>query len=211
MRLEIRDEPELQGLLPLLRLELYEFEAVLGTPVVISGLSDASSHVWRIRVDPTVRAAELHADYEKQNLISVVSSAQDFGMSLNLLHWLAHSEHEVVRWEEAGTRVEVVRRVSKMLDMVYPAFELRGFDRAVICSPPDEWDGVTDAGFWELMQQWVARCQDAHTAVVPPGKRYHPPYRSSVKDDGVLLYEVPMGSAAQDAGLEDGWSIPPST
>lgn len=207
VRMEFLDAAGVKDVLPLLELEHREFEAVLGQPVELVRADVAVDHVWRVVVDPHVPSAQLRADPDCYRLTSVIPKLGDIGLSLNLLHALAHSDQHTLSYTELTSYDEVVQRVRDMVGNVYPYFELRGLDWEQLSAQYEHLAQSSSDEFWQQLHRWVAELGDAHTAIIPPGKAFHPPYIAEMTEHGARLRQVPEFSAANQAGVRAGWVI----
>ena len=207
VRMEVGGVPGLEGLLPLLRLERHEFAAVLGQPVEVAGPSDAEDHTWRVVIDPHVHVPQLQAETQRKSLTSVVPGPDHFGDTLNLLHTLAHSPNEAATFQETETYGQAAERIDCEVANTYPSFELRGLDWEEISARYAGIGRLAAEDFWRQARRWVAALGDAHTAVIPPGARQHPPYVAEMTATGARLLKVPESSAAYCAGVRAGWTI----
>lgn len=208
VRLEFDGVVGLESILPLLKLEVAEFEAVLGQPVEFGPVTDRPDHVWRVRVDPNAQAAELHADMASRSLLSIIPSTDAFGDSLNLLHSLAYDAATSLTWSEAPTYEAVADRIRAEIAMIYPYLELRGLDWGQICARHAGIYELTGEAFWRAASRWVAELGDAHTSIGRIGPRHNPPYIAMMTEVGAKLIDVPTDSPAWEAGVRPGWLIP---
>lgn len=202
------DIPGLERLLPLLRLERNEFAAVLGQPVEITAPGRQDHHVWQIRIDDQSGPPRLQADVRRRTVISVLPDLESFADTLNLMHTLAHSPKEEVVSQEAESYGEVAERIFCEIANSYPSFGLRELDWQAISARYADVGLLEGGAFWKQARRWVAELGDAHSAIIPPGPRYHPPYIAEMTGMGARLLDVPEHSAAYGSGVRDGWTIP---
>nr|WP_237728214.1 S41 family peptidase [Cellulomonas sp. APG4] len=190
----------------LLELEAAEFAAVLGTPVHIDldGADDGGPDTWAVRVDPHVAAATLEAEARSRRLVLALPTPSDLLDGVNLLHSLAHAPTAVVQDVEAATYAETADRIRAELAHVYPYAELRGLDLVRVAERYDHLRGLEGVEFWDEAARWVAELGDAHTQLITPGPRFHPPYVAQMRADGAVLLEVPDDTAAWAAGVRPG-------
>lgn len=207
VHLEILGIPGADRLIPLLKLERREFEAVLGQPLELVTPRQTHRNVWQVSVEPAVCASSLHADTANLRLTSRVRHPGDLTETLQLLHSLARSTASSVQYSEARTYAEVAERISSEIATTYPYFALRELQWDRLSSRYSEIDSLSGAAFWCTAQRWVAELGDAHTAVRAPGSLCHPPYRAEMTALGARLLSVPEGSSAYLAGVRPGWFV----
>lgn len=196
--------------LPLLELEAAEFTAVLGRPVCFhrADVDDCDTDVWDVAVDPDTGSPRLESDPESRRLDLTVPVPSAFGDGVNLLHSLAHSASTTVSDTETTTCAEAFERIHAEVANIYPYFGVRRLD----------WDAITERyeyvreldgdDFWEHAARWVAELGDAHTQLIFPGPRFHPPYVAEmIHPDGAVLRHVPEDSAAWTAGVRPGYTV----
>lgn len=198
--------PLTDDVVALLELEVAELVAVLGRPVSIDldGADDGGPDTWAVRVDPHVAAAVLEAEVRSRRLVLTLPAPSAFLDGVNLLHSLAHAPGAVVHDVGAATYAEVADRIEAELAHVYPYAELRGLDLARIAQRYAHVRGLGGAEFWDVAARWVAELGDAHTQLIVPGRRFHPPYVAQMRADGAVLLEVPEDTAAWAAGVRPG-------
>ncbi|MDP3890855.1 S41 family peptidase [Nocardioides sp.] len=201
--------PDRDDVIPLLGLEAAEFTAVLGQPVRIRvDGRDRETDVWDVVVDPSVRFSILECDQESRRMRLILPDPSAFADGVNLLHSLAHSPATTVSDTEAATYAHAFDRIHAEVANIYPSFGLRRLDWSAIS---DRYAHVRDlAGeeFWDHAAQWVAELGDAHTQLVHPSPRFHPPYVATMGAAGAVLRHVPKDSAAWSAGVRPGDTIP---
>ncbi|WP_120006059.1 S41 family peptidase [Nesterenkonia muleiensis] len=202
------DVPGLERLLPLLRLERHEFAAVLGQPVEITAPGRQDHHVWQIHLDAQSGPPRLQADMRRRTVTSVLPHLESFADTLNLLHTLAHSPQDEVASQEAESYGEVAERIFREIANSYPSFGLRELDWQAISARYADVGLLEGGAFWKQARRWVAELGDAHSAIIPPGPRHHPPYIVEMTSMGARLLDVPEHSAAYVSGVRDGWTIP---
>ncbi|WP_250445776.1 S41 family peptidase [Actinotalea sp. C106] len=205
--LEFVNAPGAAPLLPLVRAERAEFEAVLGTCVVLDRPSISPAQRWSVQVDDTACTPQLRWSSQTRTLTSVLTAPEDFGTCLDLLHTLAHSTEDVVEDSPCTTSAEAFDRIYAEVANVYPSFRVRGLD----------WDTITDRHrgvrelegeeFVDAAERWVAELGDAHTQLVRTGPVHHPPYVAEMTDRGAVLLDVPPWSDAAAAGVGAGWVV----
>lgn len=200
--------PDRDELMPLLELEAAEFAAVLGQPVRIHGDGrDRDTDVWDVRVDPTVGCATLECEPASRRLLLTLPNSSAFVDGVNLLHSLAHTASTVVSDTQAGSYADAFDRILAEVANIYPSFELRGLD----------WDSISEryayvrdlegCEFWEHALRWVAELGDAHTQLIFPSSRFHPPYLAEMRSGGAVLQRVPEDSDAWAAGVRPGDTV----
>ncbi|WP_309134238.1 S41 family peptidase [Cellulomonas sp.] len=191
---------------PLLQLERAEFETVLGQPVNLDrpAAHERATHVWDVVVDETSGCAKLEADLHRRRMTLTLPGEEAFGAGINLLHSLAYSPATAVLDSEADTYAEAFDRIHDEVANIYPYFELRGLDWDAITSRYRHVRELVGDDFWDAASQWVAELGDAHTQLIKPGARFHPPYVAAMHGAGALLHHVPQDSAAWAAGVRPG-------
>lgn len=201
--------PGRDDVLPLLELEAAEFTAVLGQPVRIDRGTEAGrgTDVWDVTVDPSVPAAMLESDLASRRLRLTLPDPSAFADGVNLLHSLAHAYATVVTDTETRTYAQAFDRICAELENVYPYFALRGLDRASISERYGYVRDLRGAEFWAHARRWVAELGDAHTQLVVPAARHHPPYVAEMGPGGAVLRCVPRDSDAWAAGVRPGDTI----
>lgn len=201
------DGPLVGDRLPLLWAERFEFEAVLGAPVVFAD-RESSAPRWVIRAPAPGQPPLLSWDSATRTLTSYKATTQDFSATLNALHTLAWCESPSVTPAPASTTEEAAQRIRDEIAHTYPSFQLRSFDWKQISDRHIE--GVSTAEprtFGALASAWVAQLGDAHTGVRSTATRFNPPYRGALTSHGVVLHTVPEDSAAALAGVAPGWTV----
>ncbi|QNK79472.1 S41 family peptidase [Nakamurella sp. PAMC28650] len=193
----------------LLKAERFEFEAVLGAPVVFAdGATPQPGARWIIGLPSEGDRPSLAWDAATRTLTSFATTSQDFMDTLNALHTLAWCEKSSVTSAAAHTTAEAAQRITDEIANTYPSFELRGLNwqhitarhrPALAAAEPDS--------FAKLAATWVAELGDAHTAVHSTAARFSPPYRGVLTARGIALVTVPPDSAAASAGARPGWII----
>lgn len=200
--------PNPDELVPLLELEAAEFAAVLGQPVRIHGDGrDRDTDVWDVRVDPTAGCATMECEPASRRLLLTLPDPSAFVDGVNLLHSLAHTASAVVSDTETGSYADAFDRIRAEVANIYPSFELRGLD----------WDSISEryayvrdlegCEFWEHALRWVAELGDAHTQLIFPASRFHPPYLAEMRSGGAVLQRVPEDSDAWAAGVRPGHTV----
>ncbi len=193
----------------LLKAERFEFEAVLGAPVIFAdGATPQPGARWIIGSPSEGDRPSLSWDEAARTLTSFAATSQDFLDTLNALHTLAWCENPSVTPAAAHTTAEAAQRITDEIANTYPSFELRGLNwqhitarhrPALAAAEPDS--------FAKLAATWVAELGDAHTAVHSTAARFNPPYRGILTERGIALVTVPPDSAAASAGAQPGWII----
>lgn len=191
-------------IMPLLELEAAEFRAVLGYPLIFErDRDDRMTDVWNIVVDSSVTRSRL-TEGPGRRLELTLPSASDFVTGLNLLHTLAYSPSATVVDDEAGSYPEAFDRIYDEIYNIYPYLELRGLDWAYATARHQHVRELEGAEFWQGAQKWVAELGDAHTKLIFPESRYHPPYLLEMMSEGAVLRRVPRDSDAWRAGVRVG-------
>lgn len=191
---------------PLIDLERAEFETVLGQPVILDHPADheRATHLWDVVVDTTSRCAKLEADLHERRMTMTLPDEEAFGAGINLLHSLAYSPDAAVLDTDTDTYAEAFDRIHDEVASIYPYFELRGLDWDAITTRHRHVRGLVGEAFWDGAARWIAELGDAHTQLVGPVPRFHPPYLAAMQLDGALLHHVPQDSAAWAAGVRPG-------
>jgi carboxyl-terminal processing protease len=200
--------PTRDEFLPLLELEAAEFTAVLGQPVCFQRhADDAGTDVWDVTIDPGLGSARLESDLEARRLVLSLPDAGEFANGVSLLHSLAFEPLMVVSDTETRTYAEAFDRICAEVANTYPYFDLRGLDWSEITERYAYVRDLEGDEFWDHAERWVANLGDAHTQLVFPQPRFHPPYLAEMHDDGASLRRVPKGTAAWAAGVRPGHRI----
>lgn len=205
VRFLARMETVPEDLRRLMELERAEFAAVLGQPLVVDGTpADSTTDVWHINIDPSVNCARLEADPLRRTLTTTVTDSSQIGEGLNLLHSLAHETGTVVEDAEVTSYEAAFDRIDDEIKNIYPYFQLRDLN----------WDRIRDhyryvrnlqgGEFWTEASKWIAELGDAHTQLLSPQRRHHPPYIAKIHASGATLVTVPADSAAWRAGVRPG-------
>lgn len=210
VRVRLGALPDRAAHLPLLELEVAEFEAVLGQEVSFddggSG-GDAGAgrtDVWDVVVDPEAEHAVLRSDLAGRRLVLTIPDPADFMTGINLLHTLAYAEDGSVSDTEAPSYAAAFDRIRDEIAHIFPSMGLRGLDWDAITADFGYVRDLEGAEFWDHAARWVARLGDAHTQVFPDEPRFHPPYVAAMDDDGAVLLRVPTDSDGWSAGVRPG-------
>jgi carboxyl-terminal processing protease len=192
--------------LALLALERAEFEAVFGRPVVFGSATQdrADRDVWDVVVDPASDVPTLTSDLERGRLTMTIPTPERFMDGVNLLHSLAFSPQSSVSDAEAESYEDAFDRICDEVAHVFPSMQLRQLDWDEITSTYAYVRELKGPEFWGHAARWVAELGDAHTSLIPDGRRYHPPYLATMTDRGARLLDVPVGTDAWDAGVRVG-------
>ncbi len=190
----------------LMELEAAEFTALLGQPLILDSAEvGRATDALMVRVDPTISSARLEADLVDRRVLMTIADPAQMGSGFNLLHSLAHESALVVSDSEVDTCPEVYDRIRAEVGNIYPSFALRGLDWDGICERHAHLREVEgDEQFWNGALRWIAELGDAHTQLVRPGRRHHPPYLARMGPESATLVSVPDDSAAWDAGVRPG-------
>ncbi|PSL02099.1 carboxyl-terminal processing protease [Haloactinopolyspora alba] len=202
--------PDRDDVLPLLELEAAEFTAVLGQPVRFHRADDGDreTDVWDVAVAPDVGSPRLECDPESRRLALTVPDPSAFGDGVNLLHSLAHSASTMVSDTETKTCADAFDRIHAEVANIYPSFGLRDLDWGVITERYEYVRDLDGDEFWAHAARWVAELGDAHTQLIFPGPRFHPPYVAEmIHPDGAVLRKVPEDSAAWAVGVRPGHTM----
>ena len=196
----------IRELLPLMRAEKAEFEAVLGTDVVFVEQAPESDPKWIVEVDPSRPHNALTFDRETLTLTSRVRDSDGVLASLNLLHSLAGLRVDAITDARHPSMREAAERVTKEVAGTFPGFGIRGKDWDEICARHDMLQPGRDLTFADF-ERWIAELDDAHTAIRRPVGVYNPPYVVEVTPDAATLRRVPEDTAAHAAGVRPGWML----
>lgn len=194
----------MSAMLPLLRAERAEFEAVLGIPVVFVEQRPAGGPAWVIEIAPDRQDNELVFDRETLTLTSRVADISGFGTTLNLLHSLAGLHVDSVSDVPHTTPADAANRIYREIAGTFPGFGIRDLDWDAISAPClTRGDALTFGDF----QRWIAGLGDAHTAIRRPVGAYNPPYAIEVTSEAATFRRVPGSSPAWRAGVRPGWRL----
>ena len=192
-------------LLPLMRAEKAEFEAVLGTEVTFVDEPPAHGPSWRVEIDPALPHNALTFDRATLTLTSRVRDIDGFMTSLNLLHALAARRVDAITDAPAATLPEAAARVAVEVGGSFPGFGIRHTSWETICARHDM-PRESDLSFADV-ERWIADLDDAHTAIRRPGGAYNPPYVVEMTPRAATFRRVPADSAAFAAGVRSGWTL----
>lgn len=198
--------PGMASLLPLMRAEKAEFEAVLGVDVEFVDDDPGAGPRWVIEINPDARHNALTFDREALRLTSCVRDIDGFLTSLNLLHSLAGQRLDTITDVPHTSLREAAERIAREVAGTYPGFGIRDTTWEAICRrhglPRAEGD-LTVAD----LERWVADLGDAHTTVRRSGSVFNPPYVVSLTPEAATLHRVPAWSAAYAVGVRAGWTL----
>lgn len=198
-------EPVPEGLRRLMELEGAEFAAVLGQPLVVDGTTaDSTTDAWYIRIDPLVNCARLEADPLRRTLTATVTDPSQIGEGLNLLHSLAHETGTVVEDAEVASYAAAFDRIDDEIKNIYPYFQLRNLNWDLITDRYRHVRNLRGREFWTEASKWIAELGDAHTQLLSPQRRHHPPYIARMDASGATFVTVPHDSDAWRAGVRPG-------
>lgn len=196
---------DMDGMLPLIRAEKAEFEAVFCTEVLFVDEDPGSGPRWLIDFDPDRDRNELVWDHDALTLTSRARDATGFMTTLNLLHSLVGLGMKRVTDAPEASTAAAVERVYREIAGTFPGFGIRGLDWDEITVHHVRGDGA-DMTFAEF-QRWIAELDDAHTAIRRPVSISNPPSAVELTPDAVTLRRVPEWSAAWRAGVRAGWEL----
>ena len=192
-----------ESMLPLLRSEIAEFEAVVGAPIRFVAQAPTHGPRWLVLEDGDAPVNSLHWDPETVTLTSTVQDAAGLGATLQMLHSLVALNVEDLNDARADELPAAMGRMSTEIERGFPGFGIRGLDWPSIRAdfPPDDAMSLDD------VQRMIARLQDGHTAVRANVPVYNPPYAVELNHDRALIRRVASWSAAAEAGVGPGWTL----
>ena len=197
--------PGMADLLPLMRAEKAEFEAVLGVAVRFVEDDPGAGPRWLVELDPEAPHNALAFDREALTLTSRVRDIDGFLASLNLLHSLAGQRRDAITDAPHATLAEASCRIAAEVAGSFPGFGIRGTTWETICArhglPRDTDVAVAD------LERWIADLGDAHTAIRRSGGTFNPPYVVRLTPDTATLHRIPDWTAAHAAGVRPGWTL----
>lgn len=197
--------PGMADLLPLMRAERAEFEAVLGVEARFVDEDPGAGPRWLVELDPEAPHNALAFDRDALTLTSRVRDIDGFMTSLNLLHSLAGQRLDAVTDAPHATLAEASRRIAAEVAGTFPGFGIRNATWDAICARhglPRATDVTVDD-----LERWIADLGDAHTAIRRAGGVYNPPYVVRLTPEAATLHRVPAWSAAHAAGVRPGWTL----
>ncbi len=186
-------------MLPLLRAERAELQAVFGGEVEFVDTPPTSGSRWLVDLQPDLRHNALRWDDATCTLTSVIRDADGLGATLQMLHSLVTLEMDEITDAPTDDLTGASTRIEREIERGFPGFGIRNLTFAEVRSEP-----MTDPTIPGL-ERMVARLQDAHSAVRAHVPIFNPPYALSLREDGAVFRRVPSGSAAHTAGLRAGW------
>lgn len=198
-------EPLSEDLRRLMELEGAEFAAVLGQPLVVDGTpADSTTDAWHIRIDPSANCARLEVDPLRRTLTTTVTDPSQIGEGLNLLHSLAHETGTLVEDAEVASYAAAFDRINDEIKNIYPYFQLRDLNWNLITDRYRNVCNLRGGEFWTEASKWIAELGDAHTQLLSPQRRHHPPYIAKMEAAAATLLTVPADSDAWRAGVRPG-------
>lgn len=192
-----------ESMLPLLKSEIAEFEAVFGAPVHFMEIASPAGPRWIVEEDPDAAVNSLKWSAEELTLTSTVRDAVGLGATVQLLHSLVALDVEELNDARADDVPDAIARISTEIQRGFPGFDIRGLNWSEIRADFSADDEMS----LDDVQQLVARLQDGHTAVRENVPVYNPPYAVELIDGKARIRRVADWSAAADVGVQAGWTL----
>lgn len=192
-----------EGMLPLLRAEIAEFEAVFGGPVRFVETPPMDGPRWIVDEKPDSPVNSLHWDAESLTLTSHVRDTAGLGATLQMVHSLVALEVDELNDAQVDDLPSAIGRLVVEIERGFPGFDIRGLEWSRIRPdfPSDEEMTLQD------LERMVARLQDGHTAVRQNVPVYNPPYVVELTNDDAIIRRVPEWSDAAQVGIGPGWTL----
>jgi carboxyl-terminal processing protease len=152
---------------------------------------------------PPAAAPRLHVDRARGLIASDAPDVASLPESFSLLRRMHWEDARDLESHDCTTLEEVVLRVVREVGRTWPSFERLGLSWKEICSR--HVPGISsESDVVPALQRWLAELGDGHTRAWPSEPRYPPSFSARVLDGRLVLYEVPVGCAAWDAGAREG-------
>lgn len=155
---------------------------------------------------PPALAPLLHVDRRAQRLVSDspdVSTSSESLALLRRMHW-DHAARLVN--EDCATREQAVLLVLREVGRTWPSFERTGITWQEVCARHVDHVMSADDPL-PALERWLAELGDGHTRVIASDARYPASFSARVVDGRLVLYEVPVGSRAWNAGAREGFTL----
>lgn len=192
-----------ETMLPLLKSEVAEFEAVFGAPVRFVGNAPKTGPRWIVVEDTEAPVNSLRWDAHSATITSHVRDAAGLGNTLQMLHSLVALDMDELNDARVDDLPRAIARISTEIERGFPGFGIRGLGWSVIRSEFPADDDMT----LDDVQRMVARLQDGHTAVRGNVPVYNPPYAVELIGGEAVIRRISPWSAAAGAGIEAGWTL----
>lgn len=192
-----------ESMLPLLKSEIAEFEAIFGTRVQFVERAPVDGPRWIVDEVSDAASNTLTWDAESLTLTSTVRDAAGLGATIQLLHSLVALNVDELDDARVDDLPDAIARLSTEVERGFPGFGIRGLDWSAIRAgfPTDDEMSLED------VQRMIARLQDGHTAVRENASVYNPPYAVELVDGNAVVRRVAEWSAAAAVGIEPGWTL----
>lgn len=188
-------------IMPLLRSEQAELEAIFGAPVDYVDEAPTEGPRWLVDLQPDAPHNCLHWDDATCTLTSVVRDENGFMATLQMIHSLVTLQTDEMTDIEETDLPTAAKRLRQEITRGFPGMEIRILTVADIEPMAGETLRMQD------LECMVARLQDAHTAVRRVEPVYNPPYAVSLSATGATFLRIPPDSQAYAAGVRAGWSL----
>lgn len=171
------------------------------------GSGAARGQVWILRIGGSEPAN--HVDRLRGRLVSEAPSLDGLFEALGALRGLARRPDGAWPVRDAADAAELADRIQTGVADAWPSFARLGLDWAALCA---RWvprvraaRDLDDA--LELARRWVACLGDTHTAVRPTTPTGRLPYGVVLSGSEAVVWVVPKGTAAYEAGVRPGWRL----
>lgn len=192
-----------ESMLPLMKSEVAEFEAVFGAPIVFVAQVPDVGPRWIVIEKRAASANSLRWNADSLTLTSTVRDAAGLGATLQMLHSLVTLDLSALNDVHIDDLPTASARLSTEIQRGFPGFGIRDLDWEAIRAdyPADAALTLAD------IQRIVARLQDGHTAVRANVPVYNPPYAVELVAGRAVVRRVAEWSAAAKAGTGPGWTL----
>lgn len=189
------------GIMPLLRAERAELEAVFGAPVRFMETPPPTGPRWIVEVATSASHNTLRWDDATVTLTSVVRDADGFLATLQMLHSLVALQTDEITDAIDPDLDQAATRIYREIERGSPGLAIRDLTMSSL-----EYGGNHPIELSDV-ERMVAKLQDAHTSVRQAVPVFNPPYAVSLTATGAVLKRVPTNSEAYAAGVRVGWML----
>src|SRR5699024_43115 len=147
-------------MLPLLRAERAEFEAVFGTPVVFVDDDPGDGPRWLVAIDPDRDDNRLVWDRPAKTLTSHAKDPAGLMITFNLAHSLVALGVDTVTDVPESSMAAAVGRIDREIAGTFPGFGIRAMRWREITDRHVRDDDATMT--FDAVQRWIAALGDAH-------------------------------------------------
>jgi carboxyl-terminal processing protease len=145
----------------------------------------------------------LHVDRAAGLLLSDAPSVDGIFESFSLLGNMHRDDSALLTSHDCASLSAAVCRIVAEVGCTWPSFERTGVSWQALCERYA--DAVLEAiDPVAVIERWLAELGDAHTGVRAVTPSMPPCFRARVEGSELVLHEVPVGSAAWQAGAREG-------